>query len=68
MLETIKQYIEKIEDIPFSEYYAAYIEQVELESIQSEFDYLLSNNSLDVLGMERLLNKSIDELVKSLGK
>lgn len=68
MLETVVAFLNSVSDMSFAEYYRNYVHRIELQSIEAEFDYLLSHNDIDLLGLERLINKSLDELVRSSGK
>ena len=59
MLETIKSYINGIPDIPFEDYYQNYICEVQDRNIESEIEFVQSD---DILTMSALLTRLHKEL------
>ncbi len=63
MLETIKQTIERLPKTNFKRFYLKYITSVQDKNLESEFKYLTSHNSLDILNLDRLINKYLGEMM-----
>lgn len=63
MLETIKQTIERLPKTNFKGFYLKYVTSVQDKNLESEFKYLTSHNSLDVLKLDRLINKYLGEMM-----
>lgn len=62
MLKTVEEYIENLEDIPFSLFYKQYIMEVQDENIDKEVSYLMHSSQLNVLNVSAL----IDETAKAV--
>lgn len=63
MLDTIKQYIDTLPDIPFSEYYQGYICKVQDYTLDQELK-LLENS--DALSIDKLVDKIVKELLSDV--
>ena len=63
MLETIKQTIERLPKTNFKRFYLKYITSVQDKNLEGEFKYLTSHNSLDILNLDRLINKYLGEMM-----
>lgn len=69
MLETIRTYIQSIEDMSFDDYYRQYLERMSQRSLDLEFQYLSkSANAANILKIDAMISKYIDELVMLGGK
>ena len=62
MLKTVEEYIENLEDIPFSLFYKQYIMEVQDDNIDKEVSYLMHSSQLNVLNLSAL----IDETAKAV--
>lgn len=62
MLKTVEEYIDNLEDIPFSLFYKQYIMEVQDENIDKEVSYLMHSSQLNVLNVSAL----IDETAKAV--
>lgn len=62
MLKTVEEYIENLEDIPFSLFYKQYIMEVQDDNIDKEVSYLMHSSQLNVLNISAL----IDETAKAV--
>lgn len=62
MLKTVEEYIDNLEDIPFSLFYKQYIMEVQDENIDKEISYLMHSSQLNVLNVSAL----IDETAKAV--
>lgn len=62
MLETVKEKIQTIEDIPFSEFFARYVQEVQDRNIEGEIASLCRQNTLNIYIMDRLIHESLEEL------
>ena len=62
MLKTVEEYIENLEDIPFSLFYKQYIMEIQDENIDKEVSYLMHSSQLNVLNVSAL----IDETAKAV--
>lgn len=62
MLKTVEEYIENLEDVPFSLFYKQYIMEVQDENIDKEVSYLMHSSQLNVLNVSAL----IDETAKAV--
>lgn len=58
MLETVKDYISCIPNKSFNQYFVEYMIAVQDSNIEEEISYLLSHNTLDVLSMGRVIEKT----------
>ena len=63
MLDTIKQYIDTLPDIPFSAYYQGYICKVQDYTLDQELK-LLENS--DALSIDKLVDKIVKELLSDV--
>ena len=63
MLETIKQTIERLPKTNFKRFYLKYVTSVQDKNLEIEFKYLTSHNSLDILNLDRLINKYLGEMM-----
>lgn len=63
MLETIKQTIERLPNTNFKRFYSKYVTSVQDKNLEIEFKYLTSHNSLDILNLDRLINKYLGEMM-----
>lgn len=61
MLDNIKQLISSTPDIPFSQYYQQYINDIQDQSLGYEVEDL---NKADLLSLDRLINKLYKEMRK----
>ncbi len=60
MLDNVKQLISSIPDIPFSQYYQQYINDIQDQSLGFEVDDL---NKADILSLDRLITKLYKEMM-----
>lgn len=60
MLETIKQEINKNENLTFEQKYVNYLLSVQNLSIKLELDYIKKHNKLDVMKLDRVINRLIN--------
>jgi uncharacterized protein YprB with RNaseH-like and TPR domain len=60
MLDTVKQLISSTPDIPFSQYYQQYINDIQDQSLGFEVDDL---NKADILSLDRLITKLYKEMM-----
>lgn len=58
MLEIVKDYINSMSDESFSSYFAQYVMQVQDANIESELDYLLHRNTLNVTMMDNIIQQT----------
>ena len=63
MLETIKNYMDNLPEIPFVKFYQSYVEQVQDECIKLEFASLQRHNILNLNSMLQLLQQSAGEII-----
>lgn len=62
MLETIKDYIKYLPDIPFDLVYSEYILSVQDSNIDAEMSFLLKHNKLDLRLMDNTIHQSFERL------
>lgn len=67
MLETVKNSINNIPDIPFSVFYGNYIMKVQDDNIEEELRFLEIANTLDVRSFGKLIENSFEKMVKRYG-
>ena len=63
MLETVITYINNLSDDTFTEKYVQYMLDIQCQSIQFELDYLKKYNKLDVLKLDKLISKGLEEAI-----
>lgn len=65
MLETIRSYINNLDDRNFQEFYQDYIFDIQDNLIELEFKYLISHNMglMSICNYEKLVNKEMQELM-----
>lgn len=63
MLETIKNCVDNLEDVPFDKYFLMYVMEVQDSMIAEELSYMLKYNVVDV----NLVDRAIADAVKQLG-
>lgn len=59
MLETIKQTIKNVPFISFEEYFIQYMMDIQDSSIDDEVSFMLKNNSLTTLDVDRLIHHEV---------
>ena len=62
MLETIKSCIVNSPFITFEQYFVLYVMQMQDANIDNEVAFLLRNNSLSTLSIDRLINSEVNKL------
>lgn len=60
MLETIKKAIEEVPFISFEEYFTNYVMAVQDVNIDNEVSFMLRNNSLTTLALDKLINNEVE--------
>ena len=63
MLETLKQTMNDLPCISFEEYYQRYVMDVQDTSIDSEVSYLLRNNSMSSVIINKVINREVEGFV-----
>lgn len=66
MLETIKQTIKDLPSITFEEYFISYVMQVQDSSINTEMNFVLRNNFLTPVDIDKLVNQEVTSYDKLL--
>lgn len=61
MLKSIKQSISNAPCITFGQYFTRYVLQVQDNNIDSEVTFLLRNNAIDPLFLNRVMNMEMKE-------
>ena len=59
MLDTIKQTIKEVPFISFEEYFLRYVMKMQDDNIDNEVSFLLRNNFLSTLSLDRLINSEV---------
>lgn len=68
LLSTIREYINSLPDKEFPVFYMEYVLSMQDKLIYEELKYLLNNNSLDIVSIDRLISDNLNELVNPNGK
>lgn len=63
VLRTIKNYIDTLDNIPFSEYYISYIEYIQDSNIEMELSHIKNSASATPLKMIHAVNSEFDRMV-----
>ena len=65
MLETLRKLIADVEadSIEFSKFYTEYVMNIQDENIEEELKFLVSNNKLTPMNLNKLLNSSLERMV-----
>ncbi len=61
MLETICNYINNKSFVDFEELFVDYVLSIQNQSVLLEIEYLRKHNKLDVLKLDKLINKELEE-------
>ena len=59
MLETVKHTIKNIPFITFEEYFIQYVMQMQDTNIDDEVTFVMRNNSLSTLSVDRLIHNEV---------
>lgn len=59
MLETIKRTIKEVPFISFEEHFLLYLMQVQDDNIDNEVAFLLRNNLLSVMSVDKLIDSEV---------
>mgnify|MGYP004640216293 CR=1 FL=1 len=65
MLETVKQYINDIDNISFNLYFVNYMIKMQDIDLENEFKHVVSRNCLSVSNMNKLISNTYEGLVNS---
>lgn len=63
MLETIKEFISELDDIPFNRYFVAYMIRVQDSNIENEVKSLMNKSTLNIYVLDKVLENSYKGLV-----
>lgn len=64
MLETVRSYIQSVDDISFRSYFTAYVMCVQDNNIEKEVISLINRNTLNICVMDKILATTYEGLVK----
>lgn len=62
MLRIIREAIDSIPDVPFNQYYANYIAEVQDRNIELEIKSLIRTNVLDPLSLSSIIQNTYEKL------
>lgn len=65
MLETVRNYIENLDDISFKLYFLNYIIKMQDVDLDNEFKYLTTHNSMSISKVDRLISSVYKGLVST---
>lgn len=68
ILSSIRRKIKNLPDSSFQEFFADYLIQVDGESLNNEINSLVRMNKLDVMGLDKLVNKYLMEVRNDYNK
>lgn len=68
ILKTVRSKIKSLPDASFHEFFVDYIIQVDEESLNNEINSSVRMNQLDVLGLDKLVNKYLMEVRNDYNK
>ena len=68
ILSSVRSKLNRLPDVSFQEFFTDYIIQVDNESINNEMNSLVRMNKLDVMGLDKLVNKYLMEVRNDYNK
>ena len=68
ILSSVRKKLNNLPDVSFQEFFTDYIIQVDNESINNEMNSLVRMNKLDVMGLDKLVNKYLMEVRNDYNK
>lgn len=68
ILSSVRSILKRLPDVSFQEFFTDYIIQVDNESINNEMNSLVRMNKLDVMGLDKLVNKYLMEVRNDYNK
>lgn len=68
ILSSVRKQLNNLPNVSFQEFFTDYIIQVDNESINNEMNSLVRMNKLDVMGLDKLVNKYLMEVRNDYNK
>lgn len=68
ILSSVRKTLNNLPNVSFQEFFTDYIIQVDNESINNEMNSLVRMNKLDVMGLDKLVNKYLMEVRNDYNK
>ena len=68
ILSSVRSKLKRLPDVSFQEFFTDYIIQVDNESINNEMNSLVRMNKLDVMWLDKLVNKYLMEVRNDYNK
>lgn len=68
ILSSVRSKLKRLPDVSFQEFFTDYIIRVDNESINNEMNSLVRMNKLDVMGLDKLVNKYLMEVRNDYNK